>query len=365
MRHHLAEGWTLSAVPGSGPIPPELHDLSVPATVPGCVHTDPLEVGLIPDPYLDRNEAELQWLGVCAWRYQCSFEAGPELLAHERVELVCEGLEHRRQSRAERGAARRGGQHAPAPPLRPRWAPALPQRPRHHLPLEPAVTPRRSATPWASGPTPTPCPSTSCARWPATSVGIGVRRSSPRGIWQPIYLEAWSGARIASLRPLSTLATGLNWAQISLQVELDWAPNAGEGVRLEASLPRPDRIELGVEGASLTLEPGQREAVLRFEVDSPLLWCGRGATASSRSTIWRCCSATATTGRWRGAKAASAFAGSNSTPPPTPPARASPSESTIRRSSFGAPTGFRTTASRPGSMRSVTAGASSRRATPT
>ena len=38
-------------------------ETSVPATVPGAVHVDLLAAGLIPDPLVDRNEDELQWIG--------------------------------------------------------------------------------------------------------------------------------------------------------------------------------------------------------------------------------------------------------------------------------------------------------------
>ena len=33
-----------------------------PAEVPGCVHTDLMAAGVIPDPYLDGNEAALRWM---------------------------------------------------------------------------------------------------------------------------------------------------------------------------------------------------------------------------------------------------------------------------------------------------------------
>ena len=54
----LHDGWTLR--PLEGPVPPGLADRAVPATVPGCVHTDLLAAGLIPDPYLDENERLLE-----------------------------------------------------------------------------------------------------------------------------------------------------------------------------------------------------------------------------------------------------------------------------------------------------------------
>ena len=64
MKTALHDAWTLR--PLEGPLPTDLADLgarSVPATVPGCVHTDLLAAGLIPDPYLDENERLLAWIG--------------------------------------------------------------------------------------------------------------------------------------------------------------------------------------------------------------------------------------------------------------------------------------------------------------
>jgi beta-mannosidase len=44
----LHDGWTVTAAGASGAGP-------LPASVPGCVHTDLLAAGLIPDPFLDDN----------------------------------------------------------------------------------------------------------------------------------------------------------------------------------------------------------------------------------------------------------------------------------------------------------------------
>src|SRR5204863_5820352 len=63
------------------------------ATVPGCVHTDLLNNHLIDDPFYRDNEQRLQWIGKTDWEYQTSFQAGPQLLKHEQVELVFEGLD--------------------------------------------------------------------------------------------------------------------------------------------------------------------------------------------------------------------------------------------------------------------------------
>ncbi|USB33646.1 glycoside hydrolase family 2 protein [Paenibacillus sp. YPG26] len=63
------------------------------AVVPGCVHTDLLRNGLIPDPFYGTNEHDLQWIDKKDWEYQSEFEAGPELLGLTRIDLVFEGLD--------------------------------------------------------------------------------------------------------------------------------------------------------------------------------------------------------------------------------------------------------------------------------
>ena len=65
----------------------------VPGTVPGCIHTDLLAAGKIPDPYYRDNELKLQWIGEVDWVYARNFSVPADLLKHERVLLRCEGLD--------------------------------------------------------------------------------------------------------------------------------------------------------------------------------------------------------------------------------------------------------------------------------
>jgi beta-mannosidase len=76
----LHSGWTLT-----GPDVP-----AVPATVPGCVHTDLLAAGLIPAPFLDENETSLAWIGRSDWVYETTFTHDG---TDDRVDLVCAGLD--------------------------------------------------------------------------------------------------------------------------------------------------------------------------------------------------------------------------------------------------------------------------------
>jgi beta-mannosidase len=80
--------WTLHHVGGGSPVPVD----GVPATVPGCVHTDLLTAGLIPDPFVDANELAVAWVADADWEYRTTvdFDAVAE---HERAELVFHGFD--------------------------------------------------------------------------------------------------------------------------------------------------------------------------------------------------------------------------------------------------------------------------------
>ncbi len=66
---------------------------TIPAVVPGCIHTDLLAAKKIPDPFYRDNEKAVQWVGEANWLYRRSFDVAPELLAHDHVVLKCEGLD--------------------------------------------------------------------------------------------------------------------------------------------------------------------------------------------------------------------------------------------------------------------------------
>ena len=63
------------------------------ATVPGCVHTDLLAAGVIPDPYLDDHELDTIWIGRCDWTYRRAFDVAAEALERGHVELCFDGLD--------------------------------------------------------------------------------------------------------------------------------------------------------------------------------------------------------------------------------------------------------------------------------
>jgi beta-mannosidase len=71
----------------------EIDAERLPAAVPGCVHTDLLAAGEIPDPFYGDNELQVQWVGETDWLYRRDFEVPETFLTHEQVLLRCEGLD--------------------------------------------------------------------------------------------------------------------------------------------------------------------------------------------------------------------------------------------------------------------------------
>ncbi|MEV5410606.1 glycoside hydrolase family 2 protein [Thermopolyspora sp. NPDC052614] len=233
-------------VPVAGPIP---------ASVPGCVHTDLLAAGLIPDPYLDDNETRLGWIGRTDWAYETVF--GWEDTGDERVDLVCDGLDtvaeielngtlvgtgqnmHRRHRFDVSGALRPGENRLTVRFAAPyayaeRWRDELGERPGPYA--EPYQFIRKMACNfgWDWGPT------------LVTS-----------GIWRPIGLHAWSGARLARVRPFAD-ASG------RLRVHADVERLTGDELVLTVAVA-------GVT-ASAVLAPDQGSAVVELHVPGARPW---------------------------------------------------------------------------------------------
>lgn len=65
----------------------------LPATVPGCVHTDLRRARQIPDPFFGTNELDLQWIEERDWEYRATFKVTAALLAETEIDLVADGLD--------------------------------------------------------------------------------------------------------------------------------------------------------------------------------------------------------------------------------------------------------------------------------
>ncbi|HVT87998.1 MAG TPA: glycoside hydrolase family 2 TIM barrel-domain containing protein [Tepidisphaeraceae bacterium] len=93
LKQRLSDDWTVKAISNFSEVPDAIRDATILARVPGCVHTDLLRAGLIDDPYFGQNEPKLFWIGRTDWQYTTYFDADPKLFDHERIDLVCDGLD--------------------------------------------------------------------------------------------------------------------------------------------------------------------------------------------------------------------------------------------------------------------------------
>lgn len=63
------------------------------AAVPGAVQADLVRDGLVPDPFIGLNEAQIQWIGRSDWVYRLPLNVTDAMLARGHLELVFDGLD--------------------------------------------------------------------------------------------------------------------------------------------------------------------------------------------------------------------------------------------------------------------------------
>ncbi|MFI2755179.1 glycoside hydrolase family 2 protein [Cellulomonas sp. P22] len=198
----LHEGWTLRAT--RGPVPDDVEDRTVPADVPGSVHTDLLAAGLVPDPYLDQNETSLTWVHRTDWRYERALTIGP-LGPGERADLVFDGLDTVADLRVDgKLLGRTANQHRSyrfdARPFADGRAHTLTVDLRSALEHAEAERERLGARPTAYD------HPFNMVRKMACSFGWDWGPDlQTAGIWKPVRLERWHTARLEQVRPLVTV----------------------------------------------------------------------------------------------------------------------------------------------------------------
>ncbi|MBD5786251.1 glycoside hydrolase family 2 protein [Cellulosimicrobium terreum] len=293
MRRELHEGWTACAV--RGPVTDAARDVAVPASVPGAIHTDLLAAGLIPDPYLDDHENLVAWVGRCDWEYRTTFSwSAADTPGLDRHDLAFDGLDTvatitlngtevartRNQHRTYRFAVAdllvEGDNELVvtfASPVRyaDRESLALGYRPQVNKHPFNAIRKAAYAFGWDWG-------------IDAPSVGI----------WRPVGLESWSGARLATVRPLADVTLpddlpdagapgpGPTTAAVRLAVHVDVEREPGTataGLPLEVEVEvRPSGGPVGrvVHRATAALGSAATSGVVHVDLPDAALWWPRG-----------------------------------------------------------------------------------------
>lgn len=262
-RQRLDSDWFVRALDPDGLVPAGLAAATVPASVPGTVHTDLLAAGLIADPYVGEAEKELSWIGRTDWEYKTSFEAPVDGV--DRVDLVCEGLDTIATvalNGVELGQT--ANMHrsyrfdlAPATsaeandlsvrfdsPLRYAETVEAELGKRPHSYFHPYNMIRKMACNFG---------------WDWGPVFV------TSGIWRPIYLHRWSTGRLASVRPLVTVEG--DCGQVTVHVLLERAGNA---------LPLTVTADVSGVSTKVHVPPGEVVATVELAVPNVRRWWPRG-----------------------------------------------------------------------------------------
>ena len=269
LRTDLRTGWTVRATSGDpARRVPEMY----PAEVPGCVHTDLMAAGVIPDPYLDGNEAALRWMYDLDWRYATVLDPGTVPLEQsgigERVDLVFEGIDTvgtvRLGNNTEKVELGRTynmhrsyrfdiSSHARGEPI------------ELEVDLD-SATKYAEAERQRLGDRPSAYPNApfNFIRKMACSFGWDWGPDlRTAGLWKPVRLERWTVARLAQVVPLVTLdSTGTGRVEVRIELErLDF----GAHLTLAAEV-------LG-QRTERTLDAGETTTTLVLDVpDAPVWW---------------------------------------------------------------------------------------------
>jgi beta-mannosidase len=251
------------------------------ATVPGTVHTDLLAAGKIPDPFYRTNERVLQWIDKKDWEYQTTLDVDAATLAHDHIELCFDGLDtyadvylndalvlqldnmFRRWTADIKAHAKAGKNtlrvllHSPV---------------KEGLKLLDALGYNPPAV----------------VDWSEIG-GLGDKKTSmftrkagyhygwdwgPRfvtsGIWRPVCLRVWNGARISDLHIVQKNLSA-DKAELTAVFEII-ADKAGSAI---IDLHSPS--DASVNGrAHILLEPGANIAEIPFVIAKPKLWWTNG-----------------------------------------------------------------------------------------
>lgn len=237
------------------------------ATVPGCVHTDLMRNGLIPDPYFRKNETEVQWIENEDWEYKREFELSREITKKSHIELVCQGLDTyaniwvNGQKIAETENMFRGYRwdiklflregkneisiHFESPVKK---AKVLEGRLPYKLP---GGSPHTRKAPyhfgWDWGPRLVTC-----------------------GIWRPLFIEAWEDIRINELNIVQEFPAS---NKVIVHAKLSILSDREEKVKVEAKISGKRKFDT-IQSADLS--QGETIQKISLEIPDPDLWWPAG-----------------------------------------------------------------------------------------
>lgn len=263
----LVEGWSFRQID---------QNEWLPATVPGVVHTDLLANGKIEEPFGGTAEPRLQWIEKKTWEYTSKFTPTAEMLEKSVQELVFKGLDTYAdvylndslvlkadnmflEWRLDVNGALKDGENSlrivfhPAYDMAEPMAKKYPKLPADNDKGEPyktSVFSRKApySFGWDWGP-----------------------RFATVGIWRPVQLEGFSGARIANTQMIQK-------SQSDVLATLDAHVNITSACDQTANVYLTDSAGVVYAQAKVELKKGvDNKVLLPFEIKNPKLWYPNGS----------------------------------------------------------------------------------------
>ncbi|UGB44943.1 glycoside hydrolase family 2 protein [Frateuria edaphi] len=290
----LDQDWQVRLVPGDpreAEHPQAAHWLA--ATVPGAVQTDLMAAGLAADPFVGRNEAAIQWVGLSDWVYRTRFDVDPATLARQHAELVFEGLD----TFAE--VSLNGHKLLDADNMFRRWA--VSAKPWLHAganTLEVRLySPIKRLQPWlkrqpyalpgefdsAFGDEPKGLQSANYVRKAAYQYGWDWGpRIVTEGIWQPVHLDSWDRLRVAGLH---VAQKHLDAQAARLDVQLDVDADREATLPAEISVFGPDGEPVARQVADFEVVAGHHRVGVPVTIAHPRRWYPVGYGAQDMYTV--------------------------------------------------------------------------------
>jgi beta-mannosidase len=255
----------------------------LPATVPGCVHTDLLASKKIADPFHGTNEKDQQWIDKEDWEYRTTFAADDALLARERIELEFLGLDTYAEvfvngvSVLTADNMFRSWRVGVKPHLHP-GENALLIRFRSPITHVQAAYDRLGYVLPAVNDQATPMVSMFTRKAPYHYGWDWGPRLVTSGIWRPVRLEAWDAARIDDVHARQTALTD---ARATLRVTTTVVASHAGRAQLRLALGGGGPLgEIGT-----TLKAGKNAIDIDVAIDRPERWWPNGLGRAHLYTI--------------------------------------------------------------------------------
>lgn len=237
------------------------------ALVPGTIHTDLMQHGLIPDPFILDNESKVQWVGEETWIYRCRFDFAKSGTKDQSLELVFEGLDtYASISLNDKELGETNNMFRS-------WKFDVTHRLEASNILEIRFRPAKKEGGAAAGKLPYTLPG---------EERVFVRKAQYHfgwdwgpvlltcGIWKPVYITQKSALSINSIHILKTFLS-TDTALLNMQAEIETA----RGGNFTFSLKRDD-IPAGDLRLPVRLKKGINTITFDYKLADPLLWWPAG-----------------------------------------------------------------------------------------